>query len=84
MYRNEMSVTKTLQLAWGVVASAAIAWSGGSTAQAGEPDTPVAHKVVSDAVSRAVAHVNNPILTSLREAKPNKMGMKAITLAQAR
>jgi UrcA family protein len=47
MYGNEMSVTKTLQIAWGIVASAAIAWGGSNAAQAGEPDNTVAHKMVS-------------------------------------
>ncbi len=47
MYSNEMSVAKTLQMVWGIVASAAIAWSGGNTAQAAEPDNTFAHKVVS-------------------------------------
>jgi UrcA family protein len=130
MYRNPTSVTKTLQIAWGVVASAAVAWGGGSsTAQAGEPDTPVAHEVVSfkdlnlntpagvavlyrrikiaahdvcadpyrydlseyklrpcidDAVSRAIAQVNNPMLTSLYEAKPGKGDKKPTVLASAR
>jgi D-aminopeptidase len=40
-------VTKTLQLARGIVASAAIAWASGNTARAGEPAPTVAHKVVS-------------------------------------
>jgi UrcA family protein len=47
MYSNELSVTKTMRMAWGIVASAAIAWGGGNAAQAGEPDNTVAHKVVS-------------------------------------
>ena len=130
MYGNQISVTKTLRIAWGVVASAAIAWGGGSgMAQAAEPDTPVAHKVVGfkdlnlntpegaaalyrrikiaahdvcanpdrydlsefklrpcidDAVSRAVAQVNSPMLTSLYEAKTSKADRKPIALARAR
>jgi UrcA family protein len=48
MYSNEMSVTKTLRIAWGIVASAAIAWGSGNAAQAAEPDNnTVPHKVVS-------------------------------------
>ena len=47
MYSNELRVTKIPQIAWGIVASAAIAWGGGGAAQAGEPDNTVAHKVVS-------------------------------------
>jgi UrcA family protein len=129
MYSNELSVTKTLRMAWGIVASAAIAWGGGSAAQAGEPDNAVPHKVVSfkdlnlnsaegvevlykrirsaahevcadpdrydlseyklrpcidDAMSRAIAKVNSPMLTSLYEAKTGKGDKKTTTLAQAR
>ena len=47
MYSNELSVTKTLRMAWGIVASAAIAWGGANAAQAAEPDNAVPHKVVS-------------------------------------
>jgi UrcA family protein len=128
MYSNEVSGTKTLRMAWGVIASAAIAWGGGSAAQAGEPDNTVPHKVVSfrdlnmntpegvavlyrrinsaayevcgnpdrydlselklqmcvkDSVSRAIAKVNNPILTSLYQGKTGKADKK-VTLAQAR
>lgn len=128
MYSNELSVTKTMRMAWGIVASAAIAWGGGNAAQAGEPDNTVAHKVVSfrdlnlnspegvavlyrrinnaayevcgnpdrfdlselklqicvkDAVSRAVAQVNSPMLTNLYQAKTGKANTK-IALAQAR
>jgi UrcA family protein len=46
MFRPEMRVTKTLRIAWGIVASAIVAWGGGSTARAGEPAKAVAHKVV--------------------------------------
>lgn len=129
MYSNELRVTKTLRMVWGVVASAAIAWGGGTSAQAGEPDPAVPHKVVSlrdlnlnspqgvavlyrrinsaaqevcadpyrydlselklqscvkDAVSRAIAQVNNPMLTSLYQAKTGKEGKNVTTLAQAR
>jgi UrcA family protein len=129
MYSNEVSVTKTLQIAWGIVASVAIAWGGGNAAQAGEPDTTVAHKVVSfkdlnlnsaegvevlykrirsaahevcadpdrydlsefklrpcidDAMSRAIAQINSPMLTSLYQAKTGKADKKPTTLAQAR
>jgi UrcA family protein len=128
MYSNELSVGKTLRMAWGIVASAAIAWGGGTAAQAAEPENTVAHKVVSfrdlnlntpegaavlyrrinsaanevcadpyrydlstlklhicvkDAVSRAIAQVNNPMLTSLYEAKTGKTDSK-VKLAQAR
>jgi UrcA family protein len=126
---NRMSVTKTLQIAWAVVASAVIFWGGGSAAQAGEPDSAVAHKVVSfrdlnlntaegaaalyrrinsaayevcanpyrsdlsnlqwrpcvnGAVSRAIAQVNSPMLTSLYKEKTGKVDKKSIALAQAR
>jgi UrcA family protein len=129
MNSNELSVTKALRMAWGIVASAAIAWGGGNVAQAGEPDNTVAHKVVSfrdlnlnsaegievlykrirsaahevcadpyrydlsefklrpcidDAMSRAIAQVNSPMLTSLYEAKTGKVDKKTTTLAQAR
>jgi UrcA family protein len=129
MVMNSNSVTRTLRITWGIVASAAIAWGGGSTAQAGEPDTTVAHKVVSfrdlnlnsaegvevlykrirsaahevcedplrwdlselkvkpcinDAISRAIAQVNSPMLTSLYESKAGKTDKKNVTLAQAR
>jgi UrcA family protein len=129
MYSNRMSVTKTLQIAWAVVVSVAIAWGGGSTAQAGEPDNYVTHKVVSyrdlnlntaegvaalyrrinyaahdvcadpnradlssfklrpcidGAVSRAIAQVNSPMLTSLYQEKTGKVDKKSTTLAQAR
>lgn len=47
MFSNEVSVTKTLQIVWGIVASGILAWGCGNTAKAGEPDNPVAHKVVS-------------------------------------
>ena len=47
MYSNERSLTKTLRMAWGIVASAAIVWGGCNAAQAGEPDNAVPHKVVS-------------------------------------
>jgi UrcA family protein len=128
MYSNELSVTKVVRMAWGLVASAAIAWGGGNAAQAAEPDNSVPHKVVSfhdlnlnspegaavlyrrinaaayevcgspdrydlselklhrcvkDAVSRAIAQVNSPMLTSLYQAKTGKAGAK-VTLAQAR
>ncbi len=128
MYTNELSVTKVVRMAWGLVASAAIAWGGGNAAQAGEPDNSVPHKVVSfhdlnlnspegaaalyrrinaaayevcgspdrydlstlklhrcvkDAVSRAIAQVNSPMLTSLYEAKSGKAETK-VTLAKAR
>lgn len=127
MYSNE--VRKTLRMAWGMVASAAIAWGGGNAAQAAEPDNAVAHKVVSfkdlnlnsvegaetlykrirsaayevcanpdrydlselklrpcidDAISRAIAHVDSPVLTSLYQAKTGKVDKKTTTLAQAR
>jgi UrcA family protein len=129
MYSKAESVTKPLQIAWGIVASAVIAWGGGSAAQAGEPDGAVAHKVVSfkdlnlnsaegidvlykrirsaahdvcadpyrydlsefalrpciaDAMSRAIAQVNNPMLTSLYQSKDGKSVKKTATLAQAR
>jgi UrcA family protein len=129
MYSNEPSITKTLRMVWGIVASAAIAWGGGNAAQAGEPDNSVPHKVVrfsdlnlntpegvavlyrrinsaayevcgnpdrydlselkqqicvKDAVSRAIAKVNSPMLTSLYEAKTGKSNAKVTTLAQAR
>lgn len=129
MYSNELSVTKTLRMAWGIVASAAIAWGGGNAAQAAEPDNAVPHKVVSfrdlnlntpegaavlyqriksaahevcatpdrydlsewklqpcikDAVSRAIAQVNKPMLTSLYQAKTGNGDKKTTTLAQAR
>jgi UrcA family protein len=129
MYSNEVSVTKTLRITWGIVASAAIAWGGGNAAQAGEPDNTVAHKVVNfrdlnlnspegievlykriksaarevcadplrydlsefklrpcidDAMSRAIAEVNSPMLTSLYQAKTGKVEQKTTTLAQAR
>jgi UrcA family protein len=129
MYSNNLSVTKTLRMTWGIVASAAIAWGGGNAAQAGEPDNTVAHKVVSfrdlnlnspegvavlyrrinsaadevcgnpdrydlsqlklricvkESVSRAIAQVNNPMLTSLHQAKTGKADKKATTLAEAR
>jgi len=128
MYSNELSVIKVVRMAWGLVASAAIAWGGGSVAQAGEPDNSVPHKVVSfhdlnlnspegaavlyrrikmaayevcgrpdrydlselklqicvkDAVSRAIAQVNSPMLTDLYQAKTGKAPAK-VTLAQAR
>ncbi len=115
-------------MTWGLVAAAAIAWLGGTVAQAGEPDNSVPHKVVSfhdlnvnspegaavlyqrikmaayevcgnpdrfdlselklqicvkDAVSRAIAQVNNPVLTNLYEGKTGKTPAK-VTLAQAR
>jgi UrcA family protein len=38
---------------------------------------------VKDAVSRAIAQVNNPMLTSLYQAKTGKTGAKVTTLAQA-
>jgi len=128
MYSKEISVKKTLQFAWGIAVSAAIAWGGGNTAYAGEPETTVAHKVVSfkdlnlnsaegievlyrrirsaahevcadpyrydlselalrpcidDAMSRAIAQVNRPMLTMLYEAKGGKVEKKTTTLAQA-
>lgn len=128
MYSNRLSVPKTVRLVWGIVASAVIAWGGGGMAQAGEPDTTVAHKVVSfrdlnlnsaegvevlykrirsaahdvcadpmrwdlsemklkpcidDAMSRAIAQVNSPMLTSLYESKTGKTEKKNVTLAQA-
>ena len=127
MYSNEKSVTKILRMVWGIVASAAIAWGGGSAAQAAEPDNTVAHKVVSfkdlnlnsaegievlykrirnaahevcadpgrydlsefklrpcidDAMSRAIAQVNSPMLTNLYQAKAGKGDKKTTTLAQ--
>jgi UrcA family protein len=129
MYGNEMSVTKAPRIAWGIVASAAIAWGGGNAAQAGEPDNTVAHKVVSfrdlnlnspegvealykrirnaahevcadpyrydlsesklrpcidDAMSRAIAQVDRPLLTSLYQSKGGKVDKKVTTLAQAK
>ena len=39
---------------------------------------------VKDAVSRAIAQVNNPMLTSLYQAKTGKVDKKTTTLAQAR
>jgi UrcA family protein len=129
MYSNELSVTKVVRMAWGLVASAVIAWGSGNAAQAGEPDNSVPHKVVSfhdlnlnstegaamlyrrinaaayevcgnpdrydlselklhrcvkDAVSRAIAQVNSPMLTSLYQAKTGKADTKVTTLAQAR
>ena len=129
MYSNELSVMKVVRMAWGLVASAAIAWGGGNAAQAGEPDNAVPHKLVSfhdlnlnspegaaalyrridaaayevcgspdrydlselklhrcvkDAVSRAIAQVNSPMLTSLYEAKTGKAETKVTTLAKAR
>src|SRR5579871_2816738 len=125
MYSNELSVTKTLRVAWALVASAAIAWGGGKAAQAAEPDDAVPHKVVSfkdlnlstaegaealykrirsaarevcadpyrydlsefrlqpcidDAMSRAIAQVNSPKLTSLYQAKTGKGDKKTTTL----
>jgi hypothetical protein len=38
---------------------------------------------VNDSVSRAVAQVNNPMLTSLNNAKTGKADKKAIALAQS-
>jgi UrcA family protein len=129
MYSNELSVTKVVRMAWGLVASAAIAWGGSNAAQAGEPDNSVPHKVVSfhdlnlnspegaaalyrrinaaayevcgspdrydlselklnrcvkDAVSRAIAQVNSPMLTSLYQAKTGKADTKVTTLSKAR
>jgi UrcA family protein len=130
MYSNELSVTKVVRMAWGLVASAVIAWGSGNAAQAGEPDNPVPHKVVSfhdlnlnspegaavlyrrinaaayevcgnpdrydlselklhrcvkDAVSRAIAQINSPMLTSLYQAKTGKgKADTKIALAQAR
>jgi UrcA family protein len=130
MYSNELSVRNTLRMAWGIVASAAIAWGGCNAAQAGEPDNAVAHKVVSfkdlnlnsaegvevlykrirsaayavcadpnrydlsefklrpcidGAMSRAIAQVNSPMLTSLYQEKTGKGDKKkATTLAQVR
>jgi UrcA family protein len=129
MYSKEMNVTKSLQIVWGMVASMAIAWGGGNTAQAGEPDNAVPHKVVSfrdlnlnsaegvevlykrirsaahevcadplrydlsesklkpcidEAMSRAIAQINSPMLTGLYESKSGKAGKKATTVAQVR
>jgi UrcA family protein len=129
MYSKELRVTNTLQIVWGIVASAVVAWGGASTAQAGEPDNTVVHKVVSfrdlnlnsaegvevlykrirsaahdlcadpnrydlsefklrpcinDAMSRAIAQVNNPMLTSLYESKGGKVEKKTTTFALAR
>jgi UrcA family protein len=129
MYSNELSVTKTVRMAWGIVASAAIAWGGGNAAQAAEPANAVPHKVVSfkdlnlntaegvevlykrirnaahevcadpdrydlsefklrpcidDAMARAIAQVNSPMLTSLYQTKTGKGDKKTITLAQVR
>jgi UrcA family protein len=39
---------------------------------------------VKDAVSRAIAQVNNPMLTSLHQAKTGKADKKITTLAQTR
>ncbi len=41
------------------------------------------HICIKDAVSRAVAQVNRPMLTSLYQAKTGKSDKKATTLAQA-
>jgi UrcA family protein len=121
MYSNETSVTTTLRIVWGIVASAVVAWGGSNAAQAGEPDDTVAHKVVSfrdlnlnsaegvevlykrirsaahevcadpyrydlsefklrpcidDAMSRAIAQVNSPMLTSLYQSKGGKIDKK--------
>jgi UrcA family protein len=128
MFINAISVTKTVRVAWGIVASAIIAWGGGSTARAGEPVKTVAHKVVNfedlnlnsaegvemlyrrlrsaareacadpdrydrsgvalrpcidEVMSRAIAQVNSPMLTSLYQTKTGKAGKKNRTLARA-
>jgi UrcA family protein len=127
MYCNELNVTKTLRIVWGLVASAIVAVGTGNPAQASEPDNTVAHKVVSfrdlnvnsaegaevlyrrirsaahevcadplrydlselalkpcinEAMSRAIAQVNSPMLTSLYEAKGGKVDKKVTTLAK--
>jgi UrcA family protein len=127
MYRIELSVTKTVRLLWGIVASAVVAWGGGNTAQAGEPDNTAVHKVVSfrdlnlnsaegvealykrirsaayevcadplradlsefklkpcieESMSRAIAQVNSPMLTSLYQSKGGKVDNKVATFAK--
>lgn len=39
---------------------------------------------INDAVSRAVAEINSPVLTSLYQAKAGKADKKTVTLAQTR